>query len=37
MTYVRDNRAVQILIESDGSDKANVTITAIPNQSGIGK
>ena len=37
MTYVRDNRAVQILIESDGKDKANVTITAIPNQNGIGK
>ena len=31
MTYVRENRAVQILILSDGSDKAKVTITAIPN------
>lgn len=31
MTYVRENRAVQILILSDGSDKAKVTIMAIPN------
>ena len=31
MTYVRENRAVQILILSDGSDTAKVTITAIPN------
>ena len=37
MTFVRENRALQILIESDGADKADVTITAIPNQSGIGK
>ena len=37
MTYVRDNRAIQILIESDGADDACVTLTAIPNQSGIGK
>ena len=33
MTYVRDNRAVQILIEKDSSDSSTVTITAIPNQS----
>ena len=37
MTYVRGNRAIQILIEMDGSDKAIVTITAIPNTNGIGK
>ncbi len=37
MTFVRDNRAVQILIESSGADKSDVTVTAIPNQSGIGK
>ncbi len=37
MTYVRDNRAIQILIESDGADDACVTLTAIPNQSGIGR
>ncbi len=35
MTYVRNNRAVQILIQQDGSDSATVTITAIPNQSRI--
>lgn len=35
MTYVRNNRAIQILIESNGSDKSLVTLTAIPNQSGI--
>lgn len=33
MTYGRNNRVVQILIESTGSDKAKVTITAIPNQN----
>jgi len=37
MTFVRDNRAMQILIESNGADKSDVTVTAIPNQSGIGK
>lgn len=31
MTYVRNNRAVQILIEIESSDKCVVTITAIPN------
>ena len=35
MTYVRDNRAVQILIEIKSSDNAKVTITAIPNKSGL--
>ena len=33
MTYGRNKRVVQILIESKGSDKAKVTITAIPNQN----
>lgn len=37
MTYVRDNRAIQILIESSGAEKALVTITAIPNASGSTK
>jgi hypothetical protein len=37
MTFIRDNRAMQILIESNGADKADVTVTAIPNQNGIGK
>jgi len=32
MTYFRDNRALQILIETDGENKSKVTITAIPNQ-----
>ena len=36
MTYVRNNRAVQILIEIKSSDSAKVTITAIPNKSGVG-
>ncbi len=35
MTYIRDSRALQILVESDGSEAAKVTITAIPNQSGL--
>lgn len=35
MTYIRDNRAVQILIQSDGNDKSFVTLTAIPNQSNL--
>ena len=37
MTYVRGNRAIQILIEIDNRDTARVTITAIPNTSGVGK
>lgn len=36
MTYVRNNRAVQILIIIDTGSSAKVTITAIPNTSGIG-
>ncbi len=37
MTYIRDHRAVQILIEMDNGDNARVTITAIPNTNGVGK
>ena len=33
MTYFRDNRALQILIESNGDKDSIVTITAIPNQT----
>ena len=33
MTYFRDNRALQILIESTGYNDSKVTITAIPNQT----
>lgn len=37
MTYGRDRRVVQILIESTGSDSAKVTITAVPNQNTFNK
>ena len=37
MTYIRNNRALQILIEMDNGDSARVTITAIPNTNGVGK
>ena len=37
MTYFRDNRALQILIESDGENKSKITITAIPNQAMVTK
>ena len=37
MTYVRGNRAVQILIEMDSGDSSKITITAIPNANGVGK
>ena len=37
MTYVRNNRAMQILIEMGRGDSARVTITAIPNTNGVGK
>ena len=33
MTYFRNNRALQILIEKLGESKSRVTITAIPNQN----
>jgi len=35
MTYLRDRRAIQILIERLGSDESLVTITAIPNDTGV--
>ncbi len=35
MTYFRDHRAIQILIESMGKDDSKVTITAIPNQAAL--
>ncbi len=33
MTYSRERRAVQILIEADGSDSSQVMITAIPHDN----
>ena len=35
MTYLRDRRAVQILIERLDDDESLVTITAIPNETGV--
>lgn len=35
MTYFRDNRAIQILIESLKENESRVTITAIPNQAAL--
>ena len=35
MTYLRDRRAVQILIERKGNDESLITITAIPNDTGV--
>lgn len=35
MTYIRDRRAVQILIERVSDDESLVTITAIPNDTGV--
>lgn len=35
MTYFRDNRALQILIESLKENESRVTITAIPNQASM--
>lgn len=35
MTYVKDGRAVQILIQIEGDDSAFVTITAVPNQATV--
>lgn len=35
MTYVRNGRAVQILIQIKGKDSAFVTITAVPNQANV--
>jgi len=33
MTYFRDNKALQILIEANGDNNAKITVTAIPNQA----
>lgn len=35
MTYFRDNRALQILIESNGKNNSKITVTAIPNQAAM--
>lgn len=35
MTYVKNGRAAQILIQIEGDDSASVTITAIPNQASV--
>lgn len=37
MTYIRNARAVQILIEMDSSSTSLVTLTAIPNVNVVGK
>lgn len=37
MTYFRDNRAIQILIESLNAGKSRITITAVPNQAAVSK
>lgn len=35
MTYIKDKKSVQILIEKNGDKKSYVTITSIPNNTGI--
>ncbi|MCM1323636.1 MAG: hypothetical protein NC218_05700 [Acetobacter sp.] len=35
MTYVKNGRAVQILIQMEGDDSSFVTITAVPNQATV--
>jgi hypothetical protein len=35
MTYVKNGRAVQILIQIEGSDSSFVSITAVPNQASV--
>ena len=35
MTYIKNGRAIQILIQTEGRDSAFVTVTAIPNQASI--
>lgn len=35
MTYIRDHRALQILIESVKGDESRVSITAVPNQTSL--
>jgi hypothetical protein len=33
LTYIRDKRAIQLLIENQGLDSAKITITAIPHEN----
>jgi len=35
MTYIKDKKAIQILIEKNSDSESYVTITAIPNNTGI--
>ena len=35
MTYIKDKKAIQILIEKDGESSSYVTLTSIPNNTGI--
>jgi len=35
LTYIKDKKAIQILIERNGDSEAYVTITSIPNNTGI--
>jgi len=35
MTYVKNGRAIQILIQVEGRDSSFVTVTAIPNQASV--
>lgn len=35
LTYIKDKKAIQILIEKDGNSESYVTLTAIPNNTGI--
>ncbi len=35
LTYIKENRALQMLVESKSADDSIVTLTAIPNQAGI--
>lgn len=35
MTYVKNGRAVQILIQVEGKDSSFITVTAVPNQASV--
>ena len=35
MTYIKDKKAIQILIEKDGESSSYITLTSIPNNTGI--
>lgn len=37
MTYFKDNKALQILIESNGDNQAKITVTAVPNQTAMSR